>query len=243
MSGRIRSALAAAVVLLSTSRLPLRLSGSQIVEPWLLGQYEGTLACADCSGIQTVVTLYARSRTETGDGMFLLRETWLGAADPERTRVVQGRWTTLRGNATDPDATIYQLTPNPPGHVLYFLRVGESELRVLDREQREIASDVPHTLRRVEAAAPIGGYSMVAPSNAEVAAAATFAIREYAARSGRTIVLRAVLRAERQIVAGVNYRLCLDLTIDGRRENAIAVVYQDLRQQFSLAQWDSGSCR
>jgi len=41
-------------------------------------------------------------------------------------------------------------------------------------------------------------------------------------------------RAERQIVAGSNYRLCLDVTIAGRADAVQALIFRNLEQRFQL---------
>jgi inhibitor of cysteine peptidase len=55
----------------------------------------------------------------------------------------------MRGSASDPDATIYQLDFGRPDTRQNFLRVGDSMLRLLDRDQREITSTAPHSLHRM----------------------------------------------------------------------------------------------
>jgi predicted secreted protein len=113
----------------------------------LLGRFVGVLPCADCAGIRTEVRLYA----EQPSGLptrYESTETYLGTRDGDRTVERAGRWTILRGSATDRDATVYQLDFDRPEARRNFLRVGDAELRLLDREEREIASGVPHFLRR-----------------------------------------------------------------------------------------------
>jgi hypothetical protein len=53
-----------------------------------------------------------------------------------------------------------------------------------------------------------------------VKAAADFAIGEQSKQTGRTLKLLGVTSAERQIVAGLNYRLCLDLEENGPEARA-----------------------
>lgn len=104
--------------------------------------YEGTLPCADCPGIRYTLTL--RNQEHSGDGVFELTTEYI---DRDTFRE-QGTWLTLRGNADDPDATIYQLNPEPASEPLYFLYRGES-LEMLDREQRKIESELNYTLKAV----------------------------------------------------------------------------------------------
>ena len=61
-----------------------------------------------------------------------------------------GDWTTLRGDAVDPDASVYQLNPDHPETQRNFLRVGDDlELKVLDRDMKRWGPGLPDTLKRV----------------------------------------------------------------------------------------------
>jgi hypothetical protein len=114
----------------------------------LLGAFAGVLPCADCSGIRSELRLY----TEQPSGRptcYEVTETYLGARDGDRTVRRAGRWTILRGSATDPDATVYQLDYDRADGQQNSLRVSDAELRLLDRDQREITSSAPHSLHRV----------------------------------------------------------------------------------------------
>jgi inhibitor of cysteine peptidase len=53
-----------------------------------------------------------------------------------------------RGLAHAPEAAVYQLESNRPDGQRNFMRAGDNELRLLDREQREIKSSAPHSLYR-----------------------------------------------------------------------------------------------
>jgi hypothetical protein len=54
----------------------------------------------------------------------------------------------LRGTPTDADATVYQLNFDGAERIMYFLRVGEEGVRLLDRDQREIRSTANYMLTR-----------------------------------------------------------------------------------------------
>jgi predicted secreted protein len=113
----------------------------------LLGRFVGVLPCADCTGIRTDLRLYAEQPSGRPT-QYESTETYLGTTAGDRTVARAGRWTILRGSAVDPDATVYQLDFDRPAVRRNFLRVGDAELRLLDREEREIASAAPHSLRR-----------------------------------------------------------------------------------------------
>jgi copper homeostasis protein (lipoprotein) len=115
-------------------------------EPMVL-RYEGVLPCADCPGIRTELTL-TRKAKGWAEGSYSLRETYLERGGP---RVTTGDWTTLRGDAVDPDATVYQLDPDKTEGQRNFLRVGDDlELKALDKDMKRWPSGLPDTLRRVK---------------------------------------------------------------------------------------------
>jgi uncharacterized lipoprotein NlpE involved in copper resistance len=212
-------------------------------EERLLGAYQGVLPCADCSGIRTVVALYARSAVEPGDGTFTLEQTYLKTPDGDRTFASAGRWNILRGNEADPDATIYQLNAEAGRQPLYLLRLSPQRLEMLDRQQRRIQSPANYTLTRMQAARSVGSYVPISAGGAEAVEAAEFAVREQQRRGRQPIQLQRVRRAERQVVAGLNFRLCLDVLADRKEASVLAVVYRNVRQQFSLTEWTPSACK
>jgi len=114
----------------------------------LLGRFVGVLPCADCPGIRTELRLYAEQPSGR-PVRYEATQTYLATRDGDRTVQRTGRWAIMRGSATDPDATIYQLDVDRPDARQNFLRVGDAELRLLDRDQREIAPTAPHSLHRM----------------------------------------------------------------------------------------------
>jgi len=116
-------------------------------------KYAGTMPCADCMGIRTVLTLYS----EPGPTRYELTETYVGTKDGDRSFPSSGRWTVLRGSATDPDATVYQVAFDRPDRTVNYLKDGDYQLILLDRNQAIPAAANPNTLIRVptEAVDPI----------------------------------------------------------------------------------------
>jgi hypothetical protein len=90
--------------------------------------------------------------------------------------------------------------------------------------------------------ASLGGYTPIDPADPEVREAAEHAVSEQRSRTGSAVALRRIARAERQVVAGLNYRLCLEVTVADTREEVQVIVYRNLQQRFSLAQWLSAGC-
>jgi uncharacterized lipoprotein NlpE involved in copper resistance len=241
MKGLITLKSAAVQALLAFWVPPAAPEAAQATAPFLIGVYAGTLPCADCTGIDTRLTLYATSPQRTGDGTFELSETYLGTRDGDRRFDARGRWTILRGNPTDADATVYQLNFDNAIRTLYFLRIGDQALRLLDAEQREIRSTANHMLARVTETPP-GGYRSIDSADPDARAAAKYAVSTQASRTGTAVTLRRVARAERQIVAGLNYRLCLEVRVGGKPDVVQAIVFRDLQQRFSLTEWSPGGC-
>ena len=116
-------------------------------------KYAGTMPCADCMGIRTVLTLYS----EPGPTRYELTETYVGTKDGDRSFPTSGRWTILRGSATDVDATVYQVAFDRPDRTVNYLRNGDDQLILLDRNQAIPNTANPNTLIRVptEAVNPI----------------------------------------------------------------------------------------
>lgn len=84
-----------------------------------------------------------------------------------------------------------------------------------------------------------GGYREVSQVAPEAMSAARFAIRAESRRERARISLVSIERAERQVVAGLNYRLLLRISVNGTMRNVKAEVYQDLRQRYSLSLWEA----
>jgi len=87
--------------------------------------------------------------------------------------------------------------------------------------------------------APIaGGYGERRVNDPGVAAAAAFAVRERGRQTRRRVTLLSIRRAETQVVAGMNYRLVLNVREGGEVRDVTAVVFQNLRRRMSLESWE-----
>jgi hypothetical protein len=102
--------------------------------------------CVGCAGIRTTLALYTGSLAEPRDGAFTLKETYVESLGGDKVLESLGQWTAVRGTASDPDATTYQLITNASSQPKYLLRVDNDTLRLLDAERREIALPVNYTL-------------------------------------------------------------------------------------------------
>ncbi len=89
-----------------------------------------------------------------------------------------------------------------------------------------------------------GGYFGIPASSKEVKRAARFAVQQRMLRTGNKVTIVKIVKAERQVVAGLNYRIVLGVADRrGRRRTATVVVYQDLKNHLSLTRWSSGDRR
>ena len=54
----------------------------------------------------------------------------------------------LPGTPSDPDATVYELTPNGDGQIYYFQRIDERTLELIDPERRRFENGEMLQLQR-----------------------------------------------------------------------------------------------
>jgi predicted secreted protein len=113
----------------------------------LLAMYTGILPCADCAGIRTDLSVYAEQPSGEAS-RYGLRETYIGTRGGDRTVERTGRLAVTRGTANDREATVYQLESERPDGRRNFVRAGDNELRLLDREKRELPPSPPRSLYR-----------------------------------------------------------------------------------------------
>lgn len=110
-----------------------------------LGTFKGNLPCADCSALETELTLTQKDAA-TAEGTYTLTETYVGKGDPLTST---GEWTTVRGTPTDADAVVYELNPDNPAEVQYYLKVSDTELKMLDNDKNEIQGPFNYILTKV----------------------------------------------------------------------------------------------
>lgn len=94
----------------------------------------------------------------------------------------------------------------------------------------------------------LGGYKEIAKTDAAVKKAAIFAVGSEAKRAEKEIEFISVIKAERQIVGGTNYRMCLKVN-DGGAEGqdaaevfVKAIVNVDLKGVYKLLSWEASDC-
>lgn len=108
--------------------------------------YRGTLPAASCPGIVYDITLY--NYQHSGDGVFKTRLTYLEAENgQDRTFECCGRQYTLRGSATDKNATVLQFVPFDRDEDTMSFLLEDDKLTLLDRELKPIYSELNYTLQ------------------------------------------------------------------------------------------------
>ena len=85
-----------------------------------------------------------------------------------------------------------------------------------------------------------GGYAETSNNDPDALTAARFAVRKEAQKSHARVSFRAIKRAEVQVVAGLNYRLCMTIRIKRKTQDVTVVVYKNLKQKYSLTSWTAG---
>jgi len=91
-------------------------------------------------------------------------------------------------------------------------------------------------------AQPPGGYRLVPNDDSESVTAAKFAAREEGQKLGKNIVFSSLVYAQRQVVSGTNYKLCLKVKVNGTSKRAETVIYRNLQKQYALTSWSWGQC-
>ena len=89
-----------------------------------------------------------------------------------------------------------------------------------------------------------GGYGAVSVKDRSVKTAAGIAIRDHVAKEHHSLTLVRIVKAEQQVVAGMNYRMCLRVRRPGHKaHNVTAVVYDPLRGRTRLTDWTEDGCK
>ncbi len=90
----------------------------------------------------------------------------------------------------------------------------------------------------VVSAPMVGGYSSVETTKDDVKSAADFAVGEQSRRESGILTLTAISKAEKQVVAGLNYRLTLTVTKGKVARDANVVVFHALDSHYELTSWE-----
>ncbi len=89
-----------------------------------------------------------------------------------------------------------------------------------------------------------GGYAKASVKNSDIRASALFAAKAQSALDGKKTIVIKILKAEVQVVAGLNHRVCMLVRQGrGRSKSVTAVIYKDLNNERSVTAWKVGGCR
>lgn len=92
----------------------------------------------------------------------------------------------------------------------------------------------------------VGGYKTISADDADARTAAEFAVQKQGEKQNAEIKLVSIQKAESQLVAGMNYRLCMEISTGEEGEETTqwikAVVYRNLKKEFSLTSWKEEDC-
>lgn len=113
--------------------------------------FEGVTPAASNPGIEWTLNIY--SQVHSGDGVYKLRMNYLEADNgKDQVNVTYGRLYTLRGDAVDKNATVYQLVPFIGSENTNFLRSDSTTLELLNDkfERAETKLNYALTLKDVK---------------------------------------------------------------------------------------------
>jgi copper homeostasis protein (lipoprotein) len=116
----------------------------------LIGTFKGVTACADCTGIQTELRLYAKGKFDFTDNIYVSTRTYLGGRNGAQSFTDRGAWFMMKGDAVDPNATVYELNPDQPQY--FLVQPGGAALTQLDGQMKPIDAPLQYQtiLKRVE---------------------------------------------------------------------------------------------
>ena len=100
--------------------------------------YEGTLPCRSCDGIDLTVNLSGSESSPAPERTFTLEADYINHPQNPGPEQYQGQWDVMTGTATDPKATVYELTPNGEGQIYYFQKIDPNTLELIDPQRRQI---------------------------------------------------------------------------------------------------------
>lgn len=107
----------------------------------LYGHWQGTLPCADCSGIETRLTLFRNP------DHYQLKEIYLGKSDDQNTFTRNGDWRLVQQEAGVGQGII-MLSPADGKTQRQLARQPSGALTFLNNQGEPIASDLNYTLQR-----------------------------------------------------------------------------------------------
>ena len=90
-----------------------------------------------------------------------------------------------------------------------------------------------------------GGYGDAAVDSKETKKIARFAVKARAKRTNKSLKLVRIVKAETQVVRGLNHRICMDVREGSRKSRRVTVViWEDINNRpLQLTDWKTGGCK
>ncbi|WNK20675.1 copper resistance protein NlpE N-terminal domain-containing protein [Halomonas piscis] len=126
---------------------PTETASKESVEPTAVS-YQGTLPCRNCDGIGLDVEMMGEEADAVQDRTFTLTASYMNHPQTPPDEDYAGNWEVLTGTPSDPDAKVYELTPDGEGQTYYFLRLDERTLELIDPERRRFENGEMLRLKR-----------------------------------------------------------------------------------------------
>ncbi|MGM0784343.1 MAG: copper resistance protein NlpE N-terminal domain-containing protein [Pseudomonadota bacterium] len=111
--------------------------------------YQGTLPCRNCAGIDLNVRMLGDEQSSLDERTFNLRASYREHPQEPPDENYEGNWEVLEGTEDDPEATVYELTPDGDGQVYYFLRIDDDTLELIDPQRRRFQNSEALQLERI----------------------------------------------------------------------------------------------
>ena len=84
----------------------------------------------------------------------------------------------------------------------------------------------------------LGGWAASDVFKPDVQEAARFAVQTFAVQNKARVLFKEVTQARQQVVAGLNFQLQLQVTLDGAPRNVSVTVWRQLDGAYRLQSWD-----
>lgn len=108
--------------------------------------YQGVVPAASCPGIDYTLVIY--SQENSGDGVYKLSQRYIEAEDgKDVVFTTYGRRYTLRGDAENKNAVVYQLVPFDSKECVNLLLLSDDNLELLNNKFERPKSKLNYTLR------------------------------------------------------------------------------------------------
>ncbi|HRI02591.1 MAG TPA: cystatin domain-containing protein [Pyrinomonadaceae bacterium] len=90
-----------------------------------------------------------------------------------------------------------------------------------------------------------GGYGDAAVDSKETKKIARFAVKAWAKRTHKPLKLVKIVKAETQVVRGLNHRICMDVREGSKKAKRVTVVvWEDINNRpLQLTRWKTGKCQ